>query len=65
MWGHQIFLPYHLIISCLQDGSRSVCEVREGSVKQFLPIVQSLVTHTNIKPAIFGALPWGSSQLIR
>lgn len=39
--------------------------IQEVSVKQFLPIVQNLVTHTNIKPATFGALPWGSSQLIR
>lgn len=43
--------------------TRCSVEVRDMSVKRFLPIVQNLVTHTNIKPATFDVLPWGSNQL--
>lgn len=45
--------------------TRWFVEVREVSVKQLLPIVQNLVSHANIKPATFDALPWRSNQLIQ
>lgn len=45
--------------------TRCFVEVREMSMKQLLPIVLNLVSHANIKPATFDALPWRFNQLIQ